>query len=773
MRVGRSAAVMCVLAATAMAGQSGPILPVPIIDQDEAALSDLSYFSAAVIGELTGDGVADLLVTRRGPGGVGSGQLSVYQGDGAGGLVQVSRLAIGGDPTSVLLEDLTGDGRVDALITDGAASTLSIYAQRDAGRFELVETITTGRTPVEAALADVTGDGIADLLVCNYDHYFVGLHEGLAGGGFVPVVRLNVGLRPTDMEVIDFDGDGDLDVLTADELSGTVSLLENEAGVLAPAVVAIELAGVSRMAAADLDGDGVAELIVASRSDGRSSLRVYRNSGGVFTLERVLDSRLGDQASYVLLDDVDRDGNADLIVAWISGVEMYWGEPSGFAETANPVLFGGRFVARWGGVVAGDLTHAGGASTSHDLVFVEPARVSVAFAARDVPAGTAGLWVPVAIDHDRARTQVAGQFTDDAIPDVLITDELGSRLLAGMGGGAFAEPIDMRALEAQDLIAARLRLGELDDVLLLGGSLRLIRPDGSGGFDGPFGLSDLGRSVALGDLDGDGDIDIAVGGPNTAEFLFNDGHGDFTRGDVLDFPGALGKVEIGDVTGDGQPDILVTTGIPSIHVWPGLGDGVFGARAMIDTGLRNNSLVWAIDVGDTAHAVLIQGGSGTLQLVRHLGTPSQTSTVLLDTFERIEGVQVLDVDGDDREDIAVFRGRRFGTTIWLQGHDGVFEPKAAFAWWASVVRLIEATGDGEIDALLGFGNRTWLAIGKPGSLVACAADLDGDGRLTLLDFLEFQTLFAAGDPAADFDGDGELTVFDFLRYQSLFDIGCP
>ena len=54
----------------------------------------------------------------------------------------------------------------------------------------------------------------------------------------------------------------------------------------------------------------------------------------------------------------------------------------------------------------------------------------------------------------------------------------------------------------------------------------------------------------------------------------------------------------------------------------------------------------------------------------------------------------------------------------------------------------------------------------------CPADLDGDGSLTLFDFLAFQNLFDAGDPAADFDGDGSLTIFDFLAFQNAFDAGC-
>jgi|GEM_PF-6979077 len=55
----------------------------------------------------------------------------------------------------------------------------------------------------------------------------------------------------------------------------------------------------------------------------------------------------------------------------------------------------------------------------------------------------------------------------------------------------------------------------------------------------------------------------------------------------------------------------------------------------------------------------------------------------------------------------------------------------------------------------------------------CRADIDGDGALTIFDFLAFQNLFDAGDLRADFDGDGVLTIFDFLAFQNEFDAGCP
>lgn len=58
------------------------------------------------------------------------------------------------------------------------------------------------------------------------------------------------------------------------------------------------------------------------------------------------------------------------------------------------------------------------------------------------------------------------------------------------------------------------------------------------------------------------------------------------------------------------------------------------------------------------------------------------------------------------------------------------------------------------------------------AIASCRADLDGDGILSIFDFLEFQNLFSSGDLEADFDGDGELTLFDFLAFQNEFDAGC-
>jgi hypothetical protein len=99
--------------------------------------------------------------------------------------------------------------------------------------------------------------------------------------------------------------------------------------------------------------------------------------------------------------------------------------------------------------------------------------------------------------------------------------------------------------------------------------------------------------------------------------------------------------------------------------------------------------------------------------------------------------------------------------------------------------------DSEVWALAGYdagdgdrlyaGGRFTRSTGSPSDYTAvwvgcpglCIADFDGDGELTLFDFLEFSNAFSFGEPRADLDGDGRFTLFDFLLFSNEFDAGCP
>lgn len=136
----------------------------------------------------------------------------------------------------------------------------------------------------------------------------------------------------------------------------------------------------------------------------------------------------------------------------------------------------------------------------------------------------------------------------------------------------------------------------------------------------------------------------------------------------------------------------------------------------------------------------------------------------------------------------------FASHRWVNGSDiGLTKPPALRGGWRwnhtgslnGTGALIRQRGDGVTYAVL--MNTTGLGGTIRGTLdpvldaivawpvdhpACCQPDLDGDGTLSIFDFLAFQNLFDSGNPLADFDGDGALTIFDFLAFQNAFDAGC-
>ena len=90
-----------------------------------------------------------------------------------------------------------------------------------------------------------------------------------------------------------------------------------------------------------------------------------------------------------------------------------------------------------------------------------------------------------------------------------------------------------------------------------------------------------GQKIRLGRLDADADLDVAaIGwGTRTVTVFLNDGAGGLTSS--VDYPadGGYGDLEIGDVSGDGRDDLVLTSGqssAPDISVLRQLADGGFG-----------------------------------------------------------------------------------------------------------------------------------------------------------------------------------------------------
>jgi len=175
--------------------------------------------------------------------------------------------------------------------------------------------------------------------------------------------------------------------------------------------------------------------------------------------------------------------------------------------------------------------------------------------------------------------------------------------------------------------------GKLDLVIAnnTDGTVTVLLGDGAGGFTpasgSPFTVGTGPYGVALGDLNGDGNLDIVTGnqGSNDATVLLGDGKGGFTRATGSPYPtGTTGSapsaVALADVNGDGYLDLIVPnsgSGDNNVMVRLGDGSGGFGAASHWSVG----TTPWAIAVGD-------MNGDGSVDLVV-VNTGSKNVTVLL------------------------------------------------------------------------------------------------------------------------------------------------
>ena len=103
--------------------------------------------------------------------------------------------------------------------------------------------------------------------------------------------------------------------------------------------------------------------------------------------------------------------------------------------------------------------------------------------------------------------------------------------------------------------------------------------------------------------------------------------------------------------------------------------------------------------------------------------------------------------------------------------ENVFIEAATQGTWKVEVIAREINEDANL-ATLEMDAHFALVIQGGSTVPMCQVDFDGDGMLSIFDFIAYQAAFERGDMRADFDGDGMLSVFDYLLFQSRFVIGC-
>jgi len=225
---------------------------------------------------------------------------------------------------------------------------------------------------------------------------------------------------------------------------------------------------------------------------------------------------------------------------------------------------------------------------------------------------------------------------------------------------------------------------------------------------GPF-------EIALGDLNRDGSIDIAVANAdaNTITLLFHDGHGDFGAPVSLPLPENPRGIAIGDFDRDGVPDLVATKYMGStVEVLYGAGNGTFPRRLALQAPVNSQGVTTGDFDHDGWQDFAVASASGTIRVYRMFAT----GAVMNDLNPAGAGWNVIaaaDLDRDGREDLAVAStGSNFVQVLYNRA-----------AGWAASPRIpVAASPRGiAIADLDRNGTREIVVAGRTASMVTIVA----------------------------------------------------
>ena len=233
---------------------------------------------------------------------------------------------IGRWPTVPVLADITGDGMLDIVVAQGW--TLKVYDYFNAGQlawsFALTETINIlggGGTFGAPAVADLNDDGRPEIII-NWGHIVDAIQDD---GTVLWRYRTNNNslYRPSAVTVADVTGDGQLDVVTASAISAgfivlnhLLMVLDADGALVWDELVADNTASASGVAAQDLTGDGIWDILWNGATDG---FLVIRGADGKRLFNEPVTGS-GTVLDYPTLGDVDSDGYAEVVVAGREGI---------------------------------------------------------------------------------------------------------------------------------------------------------------------------------------------------------------------------------------------------------------------------------------------------------------------------------------------------------------------------------------------------------------------------------------------------------------------
>ena len=321
-----------------------------------------------------------------------------------------------------------------------------------------------------------------------------------------------------------------------------------------------------------------------------------------------------------------------------------------------------------------------------------------------------------------------------------------------------------------------------------------------------YAVGNLPDEIALGDVDGDRDLDfvVAVSGPvNGVAVWRNDGTGNFVLGANVVVASQSRSVALADVDGDGDLDLLVGAGSPAaLFVLRNDGAGTFGNAAPFPIGPNARGMTVAdLDRDFDVDVAIASRDTDSVTVLRNTGTGAFTSQTLA-VGQEPRNVIAADLDRDGLPDLATANHDSRDLSVRRNLGNGAFAAPVSYPVNASVrpewVTAADVDADGDLDlvAAIGetngqvavfpnagngtFGAAVYFSTGSADPNAVIAMDFDGDRDVDLATanessnsatvlanngtgaFSGAQQLATGANPealaAGDLDGDGDLDL---------------